>query len=233
MASKPFDKTKIDCAQAFLMFMLTAGDCIRTAAALDLDPDVVRALAADEGWADKVRRVSVMSKSSKPGDYEKSVNRALNFIQSQQLREQVNRLLRSVTDMTDEELLSRACVRTKDGGNQLSAKFLVDLTSAAEAVHRMTYNSLGDTVTERCESAGSGPDSTSNANAMHAAIIASLSNPSADPGPITQRLIAEANVKATEIASAIPQPNITAARKTHRTNSFHRSPSGKTSNASR
>lgn len=205
MSTKLVDKNKVDVAQAFLMFMLTAGDCERTALALDIDVAHVRQMSEAEGWPEKVKRVSVMSKSGRPGDYERSVNRALNFIQAQTLREQVNRLLREVTDMTDEELLSRACVRTRDGGQQLSAKFLVDLTSAAEAVHRMTYASLSDTATERAEREGAGPEGAGNINSMHAAIIASLSNPSSDPGPITQRLIEEANAKAAEIASAKPQ----------------------------
>lgn len=192
--SKPVNKNKVDVSQCFLMFMATLGDCDRVAAALDLEPGQVKAMAESEGWAEKIRRVSLMSKSGKPGDFERATNRAINFVQTQVLREQVNRLLREVQAMTDDELLSRACVRTRDGGMQLSAKFLVDVAAAAEAAQRMSYMALGDTCSERAERDGTGPAGQSG-NDLHAAIIASLSNPSADPGPVTQRLIEEANAE--------------------------------------
>lgn len=191
---KPIDKNKIDVAQAFLVYMACVGDTDKTAVALDLEPEQVRLLAESEGWTDKIRRVSLMSKSGKPGDFERATNRALAFVQAQCIREQVNRLLREVTKMTDDELLSRACVRTRDGGQQISAKFLVDLAGAAEACHRMAYMALGDTVTERAEREGGGTGGP-NSNDMHSAIIAHLSNPGLNPEPVTQRLINEANAE--------------------------------------
>jgi len=201
---RPIDKNKVDVAQAFLVFMSLLGDCDKAAVALDLEPEQVRSLAESEGWQDKIRRVSLMSKSGRPGDFERSVNRAMNFCQAQCLRNQVDRLLSEVTAMTNDELLARACVRTKTGDLQLSAKFFVDLANAAEAAQRMSYAALSDTAGERADrESGGSPNSSSND--LHAAIIASLSNPSADPGPITQRLIVEANEKARERASVRPQ----------------------------
>ena len=178
---KPFDKNKIDVTQAFLIFMATVGDVQRTAVALDLEPEQVEELAESEGWREKIRRVSVMSKGGKPGDWERAQNRALSFVQAQVLREQVNRLLRECAGMTDEELLSRACVRTRDGGTQLSAKFLVDMANAAEACHRMAYMALNDTVSERQDREQEAPGTKTND--LHAAIVASLSSPSSTTSP--------------------------------------------------
>jgi hypothetical protein len=170
----------------------------------DLEPEQVRLLSEDEGWPAKIRRVSLMSKSGKPGDWERSQHRALCFVQAACLRNQVSRLLHEVTNMTNEELLSRACVRTRDGGAQLSAKFLVDLANAAEAAHRMGYQSLGDTVTERCDSDSVTGERSSND--LHAAIIASLSNPGESPLTVTKLLEDEATAKAAELSSANLRP---------------------------
>jgi len=74
-------------------------------------------------------------------------------------------------------LLARSCVKTRDGGTQLSAKFLTDMANAAEACHRMSYAALNDTVSERQDREQESPGAKTND--LHAAIVASLSNPSA------------------------------------------------------
>jgi hypothetical protein len=196
------DKNRADVAQIFLVWMGLMGDSIKTAAALNLEPAQVEELAASEGWADKIRRVSVMSKSGRPGDYERSVNRCLNFVQVQCIRQNINRMLAEISALTNEELLSRACVRTRDGGQQLSAKIFLDLASAAEACQRMSYMALGDSISERGESDG-GTGKGHSSNDLHAAIIASLSNPSEDPGKVSQLLIEEANAEAQKRATVV------------------------------
>jgi hypothetical protein len=129
----------------------------------------------------------------------------MNFVAVQCLRQQLDRMLGELRGMSNEELLSRACVRTRDGGMQISAKIFTDLAAAMEACHRMSYAALSDTATERAERDSDRPAGQSS-NDLHAAIIASLSDPGVDPGPITQRLITEANDKAREMASVNPQP---------------------------
>jgi hypothetical protein len=187
------DKNKVDVAQAFLMYMLCCGDVGRVAAGLNLEPEQVREMAESESWNIKLQRISVISKSGKPGDFERAQNRALCFIQAQLLRTQLNRLLVEVTNMTDEELLSRASVRTRDGGQQISAKFFTDMTNAAEACHRMTYMALGDTVTERQEREVGGSGGSSND--LHVAIIAHLSDPAGEPAQAVKLLEAETNAE--------------------------------------
>jgi len=198
--SRIVDKNKVDVSQCFLAFMTFIGDVDRTAAALDLEPKQVRELAEAEGWADKLRRVSLMSKSGRPGDFERATNRALCFVQAQCIRQQLNRLLTEVTNMSVEDLMSRASVRTRDGAMQLSAKFFVDMAGAAEACHRMSYIALGDTITERTESEG-GSGKGPSTNDLHSAIIAHLSDPSQQIGPVTDKLVAEANEEVQRRAS--------------------------------
>jgi hypothetical protein len=174
---RTFDKTKHDISAIFLTFMALMGDSEKTALAFDIEPASVEALAEDEGWREKIRRVSLMSKSGKPGDFERAQNRALCFVQAHQLRQQVDRLLKECAGMTDEELVARSCVRTRDGGTQLSAKFLVDLTSAAEACHRMSFAALNDTASERMDRGTDGQEGKTGD--LHLAIVAALSNPAA------------------------------------------------------
>jgi hypothetical protein len=195
--SKPFDKNRIDVAQAFLIFMACVGDCDRTAAALDLEPSQVKELAESEGWTEKIRRVSMMSKGGKPGDWERSQNRAMAFCQAHLIRQQIDRLLRVTSQLDDEELMNRCAVTTKSGGKQLSAKFFCDLTQAAEACHRMAYAALGDTVTERVDQSSGTPEG--KASDLHSAIIAALSNPAVAP-PSSSLLLAETNDKLEQFA---------------------------------
>jgi hypothetical protein len=198
--SKALDKRKIDVAQAFLLYMACVGDCDRVAAAIDLEPAQVRALAEEEGWSEKVQRISVISKNGRPGDFERAQNRALCFVQAQCIRNQLNRLLHEVTAMTTDELMARASVRTRDGGTQISAKFFVDMAGAAEACHRMTYMSLGDTITERMDSPNGGGAKGSSSNDLHAAIIASLSNPADKPEAATKLLVEEVDAEVRRLA---------------------------------
>lgn len=192
--TKAIDKNKVDVVQTFFAYMTFVGDVDRTAHAMEMEPAQVREMAEAEGWNEKIRRVSVMSKSGRPGDFERATNRALCFVQAQCIRQQLNRLLKQVTDMTEDELMDRACVRTKDGGRQLSAKFFTDMANAAEACHRMSYAALGDTISERSEAEG-GKGQSGGPNDLHAAIIASLSDPALHPEPVTKQLIAEANAE--------------------------------------
>lgn len=193
------DKNKLDISQIFLAFMTFVGDVERTSAAFDLDPAQVRELADAEGWNEKLRRVSLMSKSGKPGDFERATNRALCFVQAQCIRQQLNRLLTEVSALTNEEMLARSCVRTRDGGSQISAKFFVDMANAAEACHRMSYAALGDTISERSEAEGG--QGKTGPNDLHAAIVAYLSDPSQQPEPVTQQLVDEANEEVRRRAS--------------------------------
>lgn len=199
MKVKTLDKNSINVAAIMLTFMATVGDADRTALAFNLEVSQVEELAESEGWREQIRRVSIMSKGGRPGDFERATNRAMCFVQAQLLRQQIDRLLKECQDMTSQELLERACVRTRDGGTQLSAKFLTDMASAAEACHRMAYAALGDTVSERTDS-GSG--SAGSSNDMHASVIAFFSNPGATSVPTSTLLLQETNDKLAELSQS-------------------------------
>jgi hypothetical protein len=171
------DKAKTDVSAIFLTYMALVGDVERTALAFNLDPADVSKLAESEGWAEKIRRVSLMSKSGKPGDFERAQNRALCFVQAHQIRTLVNRLSKQLLGIEcDEDFLQKISVSDKNGFSRVSAKVLTDLCTAAEACHRMSYAALGDTVSERLERVDEKGEAT-NVSEVHAAIIAALNNP--------------------------------------------------------
>ena len=169
------NKNHIDVVRTFITFTTLCGDVQRTAAALDLDPAVVEQLARDEGWHAKIARISLLSKSGRPGEYERGVNRALNFAQAHRMRLLLDKLLEEFQDKTPEEILESVTSRTAQGATNVSARFFSDLTAAMEKAQHLSYLALGDTAGER-------PDVTTeegelSVNAMHSAVIAALNNP--------------------------------------------------------
>jgi hypothetical protein len=168
-------KKRTDCAQIFLMFMATVGDVERVALALEIDPAFVGWLAEQEGWADKIRRVSVMSKGGKPGDWERAQNRCLNFVQAHRVRMLIDRLILHLFKMTPEELATKMSSMQKNGSLNLSGRFFADIMSALDKVHVLSYYALGDSVGERLERTREEGQDRSVAD-IHAALIAALNN---------------------------------------------------------
>lgn len=187
-------KQRTDCAQVFLVFMSLIGDEGRTATALDLEPAFVEWLAEQEGWKEKVRRISIMSKSEKPGDWERAQNRALNFVQAHRVRLLIDRLLQILTKDSDEDaesLLKRLSTMGKDGHCNISARFFADLTSAMEKVQTLSYYALGDSVAERRDRSEQKGSEVSAAQ-IHAALLQALNSP-VSQGVSTQLLVEEAS----------------------------------------
>lgn len=166
------DKSKYDVSQIFLTYMTLVGDVDKTASALDLDPRVVQALASSEGWEEKARRLTLMSKGGKPGDYERAANRALNYVQAHRLRMLLSSLLAVYEDKDPGALPEQK----RPGNNALvqpSCRFFADLAAAMEKAQFLTYTALGDTVGERESRMGHGEGEV-NASAIHAAVLSAL-----------------------------------------------------------
>lgn len=141
----------IDREQAFVLFTTFAGDCIRTAAALGIRPVDVLKVADDEGWLSKIEPIIKMKKSAKPGDFDRAMNRALNFAQSHRMRLIVERVIHRLMKMDNEELRDHLSARDKLGNrmNTFSFRALADLATALEKAQSMSYQALSDTVQDR------------------------------------------------------------------------------------
>jgi hypothetical protein len=149
----------------------------KTALALSIEPDFVTWLAEQEGWAEKVRKVSVMSKGGKPGDWERAQNRCLNFVQAHRVRMLIDRVLLELVKLAPEQLERRLTSYNKDGKPLgVSARFFSDLTAALDKVHLLSYYALGDSVGERIKRNDEGEGDRS-VNDIHAALIQALNSP--------------------------------------------------------
>lgn len=170
-------KQRTDVSQVFLIFMATIGDVEKTSLATELDPQFVSWLAEQEGWAEKVRRVSVMSKGGKPGDWERAQNRCLNFVQAHRVRMLIDRLLLELVKVPSEELPSKFKSFDRFGKEKgLSGRFFADITAALDKVHMLSYYALGDSVGERIKRTED-EGSDRSVNDIHAALIQALNSP--------------------------------------------------------
>lgn len=184
-------KQRADVSQIFLLFTLLIGDADKTAAALDLDPAFVQWLATQEGWHEKVRKLTVMSKTGKPGDFERAQNRALNYIQAHRVRMLMDRVLVELTETPKDMLAERFKSLDRSGKpNGISAKFFADITAAMDKVHHLSYNALGDSVGERLDRAKD--NDNASVNDIHTALIQALNNPGVS-GLDSETLVLEAS----------------------------------------
>lgn len=169
-----FDKSKLDVSSTFLIFMSLCGDVERTALAMDYDPEIVRSLAESEGWVEKIRRVSLLSKGEKAGDYEKAVNRALNFAVAHQGRVLISKIIENLGKMGNEQLFG-VCTQIKAGSVTHTARFFSDLAAALEKFSHLTYISLGDSAGER--ESKDGGEETLDLAGLHMSVLAALNSP--------------------------------------------------------
>jgi|SRR5712664_479568 len=167
----------IDREQAFLLYASFCGDLARTAHALNVSPVTVLRMADDEGWNDKLAPILALKKSSKPGDVERAMNRAYNFVQGHRMRMIVNRVIQRLTGFNEKEFEDYLLTGTSPHGvkfAKLSTRALADLASAMEKAHAMTYASLNDTAPERSRRNEAGDDSVS-AGLLHVKLAAAMS----------------------------------------------------------
>jgi hypothetical protein len=144
--------TFIDRENAFMLYATFCGDLNRTAHALKIQPvDVLRIADADH-WNEKLAPILELNRSTRPGDVERAINRAINFVQAARLRHVVERAIRLLYTMGDQEFGDKVFARmpmTNGQSCQLTAKGLADLATAMEKVQAMTYQALTDTSSDR------------------------------------------------------------------------------------
>lgn len=203
--SNRLNKNNLDVSRCFIVFMTLCGDVQKTAAALDLDPAVVEKLATDEHWHQKISRVSLLSRSGKPGEYEKATNRALNFAQAHRGRLLVDKLLEEFDGLTPEEVLDKVTTRTAAGSINVSARFFCDLMAAMEKAQHLSYLALGDTAGERPDV--STEEGEVSANQMHTAVIAALNNPACRSQPAL-KLLQEEQKEAVAVPALVPGESV-------------------------
>ena len=185
------DEAELDRENAFLLYATFCGDVERTAHALGVSAVTVLKVADDEGWANKLGPILALKKSSRPGDVERAINRALNFVQAHRMRVFLSRVVHKITGFTDDEfneyLLERKTDKEgKTTSERLTTRSLADLASAMEKAHSLTYMALSDTAQDRTKRKEADDDSDVSAGNLHAKIAAGLASVRESTSPRAQ-----------------------------------------------
>jgi hypothetical protein len=143
----------LDREQAFLLYATFCGDVEKTAHALNIRPIDVLRVADDEGWNDKLKSIIELKKSGRPGDIERAINRALNFVMAHKFRLFLERVLHRITGMDAVEFEQYLLTHESKEGEfkRLSTRALADLASAMEKAQAMSYMALNDSAPERAK----------------------------------------------------------------------------------
>lgn len=206
MISAPVDMDRENC---FLLFATFCGDVVKTAAAAGVPEAAVLKMCEEEGWHNKLAPILALKKSTRPGDIERGINRAINFVQAHKMRLFVQRVIHRLTGMVEAEFESYLFQETTTKGGEVTKKLttraLADLASALEKAQELTYRALNDTAPERAKRKELDGDDCVSAGDLHAQISAGLAAVRASSTPRSQLFDAQL-AQANEIAKMALKP---------------------------
>jgi len=170
---------ELDIENIFLLYATFCGDVERTAHACNRTPSEIISLASVHGWNEKLRGIIELKRSGKPGDVERAINRALNFVQAHKFRLFLERVLRDIYALDSAYLMELLVVGSvdKDGNksHKLSTRAFADLAAALEKCQAMTYLALGDSAGER-KGREEAADSEASGVSLHSKLAALMAN---------------------------------------------------------
>jgi hypothetical protein len=160
--------------EIFRLFAMFVGDVERTAIACNKSVDEIVELSQAGNWQKRIAVLIKLQKSGIPGDTERGVNRAINFIQADRLRTLIEKVVSMLTNMSESEMCDNLLCVTTDGDGNTTTRILTrpfaDLATALEKCHAMTYQALSDTATDRKDRRDT-EDTNSTAGEMHMALV--------------------------------------------------------------
>jgi hypothetical protein len=206
----------IDRENAFLLYATFCGDVVKTAHALNVPPVAVLRVVDEDGWTEKLKGIIELKNSGKPGDLERGINRALNFVQAHRMRLIVERAIRAFTNLSEQEfkdqLTTTGAYKNKEGAPiivRTSTRSIADLASALEKVHSMSYAALGDSGQERVRRKEVDGSSVAVCD-MHAKIAEAMAKVGASRSPRAQLFdaqIASGQERAVAVEAESTHPN--------------------------
>src|SRR5687767_8586436 len=171
------NEVSFDRANAFMLYATFTGDLERTAHAPNISPVSLLRVADEEQWNKKLESIITLKKSTRPGDFERGVNRALNYVQALRMKMFIERVITKLTGFTDAELEEYIFTDKADKEGSKAAKLttraIADLTSAMEKAQSLTYLALNDTAQDRNRRQEQS-DATSSAGDLHVAIAKAM-----------------------------------------------------------
>jgi hypothetical protein len=183
-------ESEIDREQCFLLFANFCGDITRTAHAANVPEAAILKMCDEESWHTKLGPILALKKSTRPGDVERALNRAQNFVQAHRMRLFVARVIHRVSGMNEGEFNEYLFQGTKDKqGNEtrkLTTRAIADLAVAMEKAQAMTYLALNDTAQDRAKRKETGDDVEVSAGDLHARIAEGIAAVKASATPRAQ-----------------------------------------------
>jgi hypothetical protein len=168
-----------DPEEVFRFYAMFVGDLERTAVAAHLPLEQVVEMAAAGDWTKRIAVLIRLQKSAVPGDVERGVNRAINFIQADRMRRVIERVVNALNNMSADEMMSNLLCVSEDRNGGITSKILTrpfaDLATALEKCHAMTYQALNDTATDRKSRSEHEDSATASAGELHMALVDAMS----------------------------------------------------------
>jgi hypothetical protein len=179
MANEPVDLHKQK-QQVFLLYTLFLGDAVKTGHALGLPAPAIAAVAKAEGWDARIADITALRNSDKPGDLERALNRAINYVQAHSYRAQIERVIEEIRgwdpDRLRDLLISESTDKVGNVTTHLSCRPFADLASALEKAHMLTYLALNDTAQDRARRKEETDEGVLAATALHTQIAQAMAN---------------------------------------------------------
>ena len=173
-AAKMPEKLASTPEEIFRLYATFAGDLERTALACHRPVDEIAEMAEVGKWQRRIAVLIKLNQSGTPGDVDRGVNRALNFVQADRLRSLIEKVVRMLTNMSETEMCEHLLSVTTDSFGNTTSRILTrpfaDLATALEKCHAMTYQALSDTATDRKDRRES-EDKHATAGEMHMALV--------------------------------------------------------------
>lgn len=173
-------RIELDVDQVFMLYAAFCGDVSKTAHSAGISRTQVEDLALEYGWPERIKSLVDLTQGAKPGDVERGINRAMNFVQAHRWRIFLEGTLRALAKVgTDGDAMLDLFTtekRNKDGAvveRVFSARALADISTALEKVHWMTYQALNDSPQERAKRVEKPADDAAQAD-VHARLAAAL-----------------------------------------------------------
>jgi hypothetical protein len=186
-SAKGYSDLPFDREQAFIIYASLGGHVPKTSAALGVSEEDIFTAEKEGDWRGRIKALTKLRESGRPGDVERAINRAVNFAQAARMRSVLDRLISKFVRMSDDELIE-LCISmvVKSSKNKdvvaaeevrVSTRAFADLSSALEKIHTLSYLALSDGATERRHRAEHEEDSGGKANLkdIHAALSDAVS----------------------------------------------------------
>lgn len=142
----------VDVLKVGAAYLHCLGDVPRTAVVAGVTQDVVRQLEREWDWASKLAEWQQTKLATKDDSDEIKVNRTQNLIQARRLRDLLDKVVSSLLESDNEELVEFFTRYDKKTESRVAeTKPLVDIARTAEIVHALTYRALGDTQSDTSE----------------------------------------------------------------------------------